>query len=355
MPRNLAGRQILYSALSQIGPDIDTAITPYLDAATGIIQRNAGADGMIPLDRLQRVQGAVGDAIQRFFVAEDMRSPFADDGVTALAPYPDTLNRHLAQSQARLILTHQRDMQRQLEGYEDIQRWLSRPTSEGVKRSALVRERSNPLAKYESAHTWVDPNGYRLSDRIWRVSMRTRMQIDAFLADAIRSGMSSTDIAKNLERFLRPSRAAFRTKKPYGRDASFDAMRLARTEIAHAHSEATFAASRGNPFVGGMDWKLSAQHPRYDICDELATIGMSGGRIRDPYPLDEAPQVVNDSHPQCICVNLPAVIETNGAVIDRLRSQMRRGQPAPLTPIAARAFILGMLGITLYRYVSSEV
>ncbi|PJF23673.1 MAG: hypothetical protein CUN53_21700, partial [Phototrophicales bacterium] len=46
----------------------------------------------------------------------------------------------------------------------------------------------NALAQYEPAHTWVDPKGYRLSDRIWRTGEITRQRIDALIAEGIREG-----------------------------------------------------------------------------------------------------------------------------------------------------------------------
>jgi hypothetical protein len=43
-----------------------------------------------------------------------------------------------------------------------------------------------------------------------------------------------------------------------------------------AHSVDEYVNVERNAFVSGMDWALSARHPRVDICDRLATIGMGG-------------------------------------------------------------------------------
>jgi hypothetical protein len=134
---------------------------------------------------------------------------------------------------------------------------------------------------------------------------------------------------------LLPSRAPIRTKTPYGRDGSFDAMRLARSEITRAHNAASLESAKSNPFVQGIDWKLSARHPHVDICDSIATLGMGNERLKDPYPVDSAPVPVQDSHPQCICVSLPSV-DPNAVdqIIADLNRRFEAGQPAPLTPAA---------------------
>jgi hypothetical protein len=133
-------------------------------------------------------------------------------------------------------------------------------------RSGVVREQGdvftpNPLAGYDPPHLWVDPNGYRLSDRIWRTAGATRRKVDAFLEDGIAQGRGSLKLSRDLERFLHPGRQLVRTKTPYGTDASYDAMRLARTEISRGAAQAHETAARANPFVSGLRWKLSPQHP----------------------------------------------------------------------------------------------
>jgi hypothetical protein len=119
----------------------------------------------------------------------------------------------------------------------------------------------NPLADYDPPHLWVDPNGYRLSDRIWRTTSETRRKVDGFLEDGIARGRGALKLSKDLERFLHPGRQLKRTKTPYGTDASYDAMRLARTEITRAASQAHELAAQANPFVEKLRWKLSPQHP----------------------------------------------------------------------------------------------
>lgn len=278
-----------------------------------------------------RDTGAVVDAL---FLGSDGRNAYAEDGVTPLAPYPAMLNKHLATIQAQVILAHNRAIKRM--SSPEVYAWLS------SAKGQLAETRN---IYYEPAHTWVDPSGYTLSRRIWRTSQQTGLRVDAMLSDGIRNGTGSLRLSRMLEQFLLPTRANFRTRKPYGVNASFDAMRLARTEIALAHTRASYEASRRNPYVTGIDFALSSTHPEYDICDELATIGMDGQRLREPYPVDRAKLPIIDTHPQCKCVTMPYA---------EPQEIIPEGEP-PLTPAAPNTMLLQMLGSVLMAYISRDV
>lgn len=146
--------------------------------------------------------------------------------------------------------------------------------------------------------SWPDERGYALSDRIWNISEATAAQIDALLQEAISSGMQSTALAKRLEQFLLPGRTLPQTTTPYGTTGSYNARRLARSEITRAHSLATKAAGIANPFVDKMFYNLSNSHVADgDICEEYAALSDSQGGF-DPA---ECPVPEADTHPHCLC------------------------------------------------------
>lgn len=321
------------------------------DRITGLLLRAApGPDGRIPARDESRVLIETGQLVERFFVGNDGRTALADDGTNPQALYPDRLLSALVSVTYSVARAHGVYMKGQLP--DDIQNWL---------RTAYIGEQApavpnpihlNPLATYSAPHTWVDPRGYRLSDRIWQLSVRSRTSIDQVVADGIRTGRSSLQIARDVEALLLPGRT-IRTKRPYGTYVSADAMRLARTEIARAHASASLAAGRANPFVSGFDWALSARHPKMDICDQIASIGMGGERLRDPYPVDGyVPQPVVDSHPNCLCNIRPAVTATEDEVIAQLRQYIADNTPAPLTALEPERFTVSMLGRWATRLVN---
>lgn len=362
------GSRVLAIAQRGAKRDIKTAFARVANEVAGILVRSTDNTGIIPFNQKAAVLTAAGDALNRMFIGEQ-GSPFARDGVTPQSPFALTINTWGVYVTVKNVRLHRDWMKRTIP--EDVYTWLRKrgqparvaeavnPFLRGELESLLEHKarldglrifRNNPLARYEPMHTWVDPNGYRLSDRIWNVAESTRDKLNKILQDGINQGMSSMRLAKQVEQFLLPGRAALRTKKPYGTDASFDAMRLARTEISHAAAQASYASAFMNPYVGGIDWALSPSHPRVDICDELATIGMSG-RLRDPYPVESAR--LPPAHPHCLCRTQPAVGDDPATVTQQLRAVLQDSQASSytvVTPAQGDEFILGLLGRALHLW-----
>jgi len=174
------------------------------------------------------------------------------------------------------------------------------------------------------------------------------VQIDNMLADGLREGRASLALSKDLEQFLLPGRAALRTRKPYGKDASFNAMRLARTEIARSHNYAAYNAAYLNPYVDLIDVARSRSgDPTCKICPQHATIGLMGERLRDPYPVDSADVPI--FHPHCMCVLLPVVSESPAQVTARLREEMEQAKAEYLTPYMTPVAQLALIEVFLGR------
>lgn len=174
---------------------------------------------------------------------------------------------------------------------------------------------------------WVDADGYRLSDRVWRDGQRVRREIDRRIVQAIRDGTGPVTLAKDLERFLNPSAAPTQyrrngrivrrnmTNRPTGAGwGSAGARRLARTEIQRVHHAATVEAARaGVPGLVGVKWNLSLMHPKVDVCDDLAHAN-DYGLGRGVYPPERVPTL---PHPNCLCTLTPAM-KPRQDVIDEL-------------------------------------
>ncbi len=381
-------RKPLLKALKQFDRDATAMFTEVADRARGVLLRNAGPDGKIPLRREDEVKQAIGDIVQRMFTAPDGRKVFDEQG-RGLSPYAQALNQGLVDVTWGVLQAHHKYLKDTLpddlyvvlrttrvaeQGPEDDPIGPLTPltppergtSSISAERRAQLEEQKrlrqlyedlrlfspNPFAQYEWAHTWVDPNGYRLSDRVWQAAIRTRVKVDTILADGIRQGMSAESIAKQLERFLRPDRADLRTDKPYGRDASYDAMRLARSEITRAHSQAALTSALRNPYVSHMNWRLSGSHPKPDICDDRAK--------GSPYPIaKKVPLPVQDSHPQCLCVVTPGVDKSPAQVSEEMRAALEEARvanlPPNITPVQAENMLIEMVGRELAKLVLQGV
>ena len=348
----------------------------------------AGEDGLIPFEARNAPRRAVSQAVASLFTDQAGRA-FGADGITPLAPYPRLLNRALADGQYRSIILQWRYMRRWLP--EELLRYLSEaplprprretPAGESAEPLALADPRQEDLIQryrgifwrsddlgYDPAHRFVDPRGYRLSDRIWRASRAARETIDGILTRSIAEGIGAARTAKRLERSLLPSRANVRAtgrrvilpRRPgeeprtqrlywWGKNASYDAMRLARTEITASIGRAQLAAARANPFVDAMTWRLSPNHPRPDICDDYADRA---------YPLNDTPPY--PAHPHCLCRLAPTSSRPRREAVRDIQEAHRRyteegdGRYRPVMNTASGpAFAAFLLG-PLLHYVSTR-
>lgn len=287
------------------------------DNIRGILLRYATND-QVSLQSLDEVQNQVSSIIRGLFVGRRAGGdlvPFevVNGQVQPISPYARILFSGIQASTRSAVMRHRSDMLRKLARRPDLLARMRAATANPLAVSRQVSEQvvfnPNPLAHYEPAHRWVDPSGYRLSDRIWRTSISTRRYVDQLVEIGIRRGRSAMAIAQDLERALWPGRRPIRTTAPYNIDASFDAMRLARTEITRANAQADNAAANLNPFVGSYEVVLSGSHPRADVCDDEA----SGG----PYSKDDTSHLP-PFHPHCICYSRWLPSENAGAVIATL-------------------------------------
>lgn len=136
--------------------------------------------------------------------------------------------------------------------------------------------------------TWVDPNGRRLSDRLWKAREADRAAIDNLLRNAIASKNHRRTAVANLMRYIQPG-------EPGG---LYAARRLLRTEVARATGEAVVMAAKRNPLTRGIKWNLSGLHTEADICDDRARRS-SRGMGRGVYLPSEVPPY--PGHPNCLC------------------------------------------------------
>lgn len=317
-----------------------------LRAATA---RSETGDPIIPPTRAARdaLKAAMWEVIRGYYVGNGTD---ALDGPNPRSPYALLLVEGITQA-TRIQAERQAAIVRRVVRDEEVVRWLTGPRPLGVRemqpdiagriteltltpsRDALAGLRGadgridvqratdalvRPRGLYSPFHEWVDPNGYRLSDRIWRTSIDVRSRVDRLLDVEIARGTSAVRMADLLEPFLTPGALQGRTQTPYGTEGSYAARRLARTEITAAAGRATVNAATANPFVGHMQWRLSSSHPKIDICDQHASGGPNGDGI---YPLGEVPTY--PPHPHCLCSLLPVPAGNVADLVEELRADIR--------------------------------
>lgn len=367
--KEFAGKRLMAQAQLGLAADLRGMFEALHQRLSGIILRYAGRDGRIPEAAQGAMRREVELATRAAFVVPNSREAFAPDGETALTEYARILNRWYVRAVADVVAMHRDWMLANMPA--DVVQWLTttttRPLTE-AERPELVQIGmfyNNPLAQIDPTrrwvpmHRWNDPNGYRLSDRIWLTSDAVRKKIDALLARGLVDGRGALELARALEAYLLPERAGIRTLKPYGRrfmpgGASYDAMRLARTEIARAHNYAAYLSAAMNPYVGGMDVARSlAGDPTCAVCAGHASIDLAGQRVRPPYPMNAVP--VPPNHPHCKCHLRPVVAQSSEEVTAALRGYMQQGAEPAISPLNYDAFLLFLLGAVLFGLLETEL
>jgi len=181
------------------------------------------------------------------------------------------------------------------------------------------------LLDVAAEHLYGD--GVNLSGRIWKWDRESREGINRVLMDGIANQKSAWDIAKGLEQYLganqdcprwTSTRLYQRTKSEIaagdtggllsgkncdGRGVSYNALRLARTEIQKAHALATDRMMAAQPWVEKEKVHLSAAHPETDICDDVVGGGEKGEGVY------EVGTIELPLHPNCLCYKTAVLMD----------------------------------------------
>ena len=153
-------------------------------------------------------------------------------------------------------------------------------------------------------------DGLYLSDSIWSKSKKYRDNMTTIIQSAVAQGQDCAKTARALEQYVLKGKQTLVEEYPgmmarmgsrIPEDVSYEALRLARTEMTAAYGEATISAGMTSPSCKGIQFILSSSHPKPDICDEITGIDKHGLGI-GVYPIDEAPNY--PFHPNCLCITL---------------------------------------------------
>jgi len=154
--------------------------------------------------------------------------------------------------------------------------------------------------------------GLFLSDRIWKQGEDFRNAIRDLIQESVAIGQDAVKTARMLQQYVRQGAMTLARdypemmKRMKGRipgNISYEALRLARTEMTAAFGEGTLAAARMSPSYIGMKYVLSHNHPMPDICDNITSANLYG-LGPGVYPPGEEPPY--PFHPSCLCIALPA-------------------------------------------------
>ncbi len=150
-------------------------------------------------------------------------------------------------------------------------------------------------------------NGMMLSYRIWKTGQNAQSAIQNIIQSAVASGQNAVTTAKALEQYVKKGAGTLARHYPammehmQGRvpkNLSYEALRLARTEMTAALGQGQIRAAQATPGVKGIKYCLSSAHRIVDICDGLARnneAGLGPGvyAVDDPPPYPAHPNTMS--------------------------------------------------------------
>jgi len=157
-------------------------------------------------------------------------------------------------------------------------------------------------------------SGMNLSKRVWNLIKPYRFELEAGLTDGINKGLSAANMANNLKKYLQePDKLFRRVRDENGklqlskaardyhpgqgvyRSSFQNAIRLTASETNMSYRTADHNRWENETFVKGIEVVTSDNHPKYDICDEMA----------GKYPKDFH---FRGWHPRCRCHAIPILM-----------------------------------------------
>ena len=304
------------------------------DRIVGLLMQVAESDGIIPVEKLLQIELEIEREVLRLFVANG--KPYGDNGVTPQSVFAQLLNDAIIEASEYVVEANQEYVEANTD--RSVWQWLALAGAGYALRGQARRVFGGGTATPNPKDFWLlKRNDLTLSEKIWQSGLRTSNRIANEINQAVRNGDSAVELSKRLEQYLvNPHRRSNRG----GKNLNFDAMRLARSEITAAEGRATILSAHANPLVGGMDWALSPNHPKVDVCDDYATIDGNGSRLKEPYTLDAIPTY--PPHPQCLCALIEAILNII-ATIEVLAGMTTTYDAPPTTTVMNQDFIQAII------------
>ncbi|QAS52387.1 hypothetical protein [Halobacillus litoralis] len=203
----------------------------------------------------------------------------------------------------------------------------------GIDKAPMIRRFHKVNVRAAEAVYARTINGLSTSDRIWRNSQKAGTSIRTIIQEGIVMGKDVREVARSLEKYAQNGKQTLARDYPnmmkrlgnrIPQDVSYEALRLARTEMTAAFGEGTIQSVRVSPSSKGIQWVLSPSHPVVDICDTFANADHGLGR--GVYPVGEEPMF--PPHPNCLCSLLP-VHEDPDDFVDKLKEWRENPQSQP--------------------------
>ena len=204
-------------------------------------------------------------------------------------------------------------------------------------------------ALLDAANQRLYGDGFKLSQRIWRLDQDSLEGIRRVVYQGVVEGRSAWQIAEQVEQFLGAGQdcprwtdvrlygltkqdiadgdrtGLFTKEECVGQGVAYNALRLARTELQYVHALAHDAIAAKTPWVEMQQVHLSPSHPDIGcVCEEIVAGGEKGDGV---YPKGELP-MQRPFHPHCLCWVEDILMEPD-AFVARLHGWVDGSDPWP--------------------------
>lgn len=179
--------------------------------------------------------------------------------------------------------------------------------ADGTKQATLIRAMQESARANVDAYISRQENTLQLSSRIWRQIDLSTGLIQKEIDKGLLRGLSAEELAARVGAHLKPGIAG---------GVSYNAMRLARTEINNAFHYTQIRYTREMPWVDGYQWHKSRSHNHVDVCDDRASQNHDG-LGRGVYKKKNVP---GKAHPHCFCYLTTVTVPPA-----QFEKQLRRG------------------------------
>lgn len=200
-----------------------------------------------------------------------------------------------------------------------------------IKPFLVSQQRANQRAVEVAINRQI--KGLNLSDRIWSTSKKINQSLGQIAIEGIREGKHPVEVAKRMQRYVSAGKKTMVTEYPNMMERigdmlpdnlSYEALRLARTEMADAYGEAEKRTAEEAPFSQGIRWRLSNAGNACDDCkdnaERVTDLGVGIYKVEDlpTYP----------AHPNCLC-DLQQVVEDIVQYARRVKEWTNNPQSQP--------------------------
>lgn len=203
-------------------------------------------------------------------------------------------------------------------------RWLEKLGFKGIEKSIAFSYVPEEIVK-RLITGQIYKSGWSLSKAIWGDNEDTMESIYRIVAGGRAQNKSTYDIAKDLEKFVRPSAKKDWNltdkdgKRIYPKQVDYNAQRLARTLTQHAYQQSFVDVTKDNPLITSYKW-ISNGSRVCDVCKER------DGKI---YPKNKLPM----DHPNGMCIMQPVIV---GDVQDQIADWIKGKENKDLDKFAKK-------------------